>query len=591
MAERSSYAMTEAGGEVRPRKVNLPADVQYLALEGGGGKGVVYLGAIRALEEMGVLPLPVDKQAREVLEEMEVLREQPPHQVIGVSGASAGAFTALFLALGFDSSELAVILSNPSTFKALYDGPDNNEIRAVHENRFRRAKVFDNPIDAARRRKAELAAEQEHGRRVSIRPIPLGQRAPRVHDFPFADDDFSVGTSAGLVGTVAAASFLGSPFLTGESPVDQLGPYVDRVLESPLGLAEDLVDRVLESPLELAEDLSGLAALVLLVKSLSPGITGAISEWLRAYIRGSLAALVERKPWYGDLVKQVASSDAQLEQYLYNLLFDRGVFPGFAVRDFLKDRVVTFLRKRNEASEPGELSRLADELTFAGLKERTGTKLVVAAVNITTHEPAFFGPDATPDFPVVDAVAISGCIPPAFKPVLVTGCDRVPDGFWMDGGIANNLPMHAFDDRVDGPLQPGLLALRLEELGDLSERSKLQDPAVGAQVIEEGMFTLLADHLSDLAVTAMFTSESGQVRRTAPQLRTAEVNEASQTILLNTHRLDTLEFAPPFEHSGPRIEEAFMAVVNYFNRSGSRYTGAIADYLEELQALSPSSTD
>lgn len=565
-------AVTEAAGF--PKKLGSPADVEYLSLEGGGGKGVVYLGAIRALEELGVLPLPVDKQAREDLEEMGVLRPIPRHQVLGVSGASAGAFTALFLALGFDSSELAFILSNPQTFKALYDGPDNDEIRAVHENRFSRAKVFDNPIDQARRRKIEVAAERKGETQMRIRPIPLSRRAPRVHDFPFADDDLSLGNSAGLLGAIASAALLGSPFLTGESPVDQLGAYVDNVLTNPV---------------ELAGELAGMSALVLLIKGLSPGVTGAISEWLRTYIVGSLAEMADRDPAYADLVKQVAGNEIRLEQYLYNLIFDRGIFPGFAVRDFLKERVVTFLRKRNEAAEPAKLSKLADELTFAGLEERTGTRLVVAAVNTTTHEPAYFGPEFTPDFPVVDAVAISGCFPLAYKPVLVTGCANVPDGFWMDGGIANNLPIHAFDTRVDGPLQSGMLALRLEALADSSATPKIRDPGLSTKVVDEGLFASLADQVGGIAAAAMYTSEAGQVRRTAPQLRVAQVNESSQTVLLDTRNLETLEFAPPFERSGPQIEAAFMAVIDYFGLKGSRYSGAIAQFLDEFRAVSPTS--
>jgi hypothetical protein len=51
--------------------------------------------------------------------------------------------------------------------------------------------------------------------------------------------------------------------------------------------------------------------------------------------------------------------------------------------------------------------------------------------------------------------------------------------------------------------------------------------------------------------------------------------------------LKTLEFAPPFERSEPRIKQAFTAVVDYFALSGSRYSGAISDLLEELRALNP----
>jgi predicted acylesterase/phospholipase RssA len=565
--------MTESVGGAPNTRLSSPRQVEYLALEGGGGKGVAYLGAIRALEEVGVLPLPRDRQDRAALEEMGVLPPDPEaqSQVKGVSGASAGAFTALFLALGIGSSELAVVLGNRQKFKGLYDGPDNDRIREVHRNNFRKSSVFDNPIDKALRRRREIAAESQLGRRVRIRPIPKSQRAPRVHDFPFADGDLSVGTSAALAGAVAAGALLGAPFLGNGTAVDDIGPYVHSLLNSPARIAEDL---------------ARFSALILFVRSLGPGITGAISEWLRNYISGTLSDLANRDPAYRDLVQQITGGN-RLEEYLYNMIFDRGIFPGFAVRDFLKEQVMVFLRERQESQDPAELSDMADALTFAGLEERTGTKLVVSAVNTTTHEPAYFGPQFTPEFPVVDAVAISGCVPPAFKPVLVTDCGpAVRDGFWMDGGIANNLPIHAFDERIDGKLQPGMLALRLEDLGE-EPKTKLSDPLEAPVIVDEGLFALLTDHLGGLAASVMYPSEAGQIRRSAPQLHVDRLDESDQTVLLNTSGLKTLEFAPPFERSAPRIKQAFEAVTKYFHLSGSRYSAAIEDFLEELRAHNP----
>lgn len=78
-------------------RITQPHNVHYLALEGGGGKGVTYLGAIRALERLGVLPIDINRPGQ--------------NQIRGISGASAGAITALVLAMGADSAELARILS------------------------------------------------------------------------------------------------------------------------------------------------------------------------------------------------------------------------------------------------------------------------------------------------------------------------------------------------------------------------------------------------------------------------------------------------------------------------------------------------
>ena len=47
-------------------------NVAYLALEGGGGKGVAYLGAIRALETIKILPIDINQPGK--------------NRVLGISG-------------------------------------------------------------------------------------------------------------------------------------------------------------------------------------------------------------------------------------------------------------------------------------------------------------------------------------------------------------------------------------------------------------------------------------------------------------------------------------------------------------------------
>jgi NTE family protein len=62
-------------------------DIKFIAFEGGGGKGIVYLGAIRALEAVKKLPLSKKN------------RDNPDLKgdlLTGISGASAGAITDIF---------------------------------------------------------------------------------------------------------------------------------------------------------------------------------------------------------------------------------------------------------------------------------------------------------------------------------------------------------------------------------------------------------------------------------------------------------------------------------------------------------------
>jgi NTE family protein len=74
-------------------------EIRFLALEGGGGKGFAYLGAIKVLEE------------KEIMKKVE-----------GVSGTSAGAITALMLALGMTADDIEAKLAK-TNFASFFDPP------------------------------------------------------------------------------------------------------------------------------------------------------------------------------------------------------------------------------------------------------------------------------------------------------------------------------------------------------------------------------------------------------------------------------------------------------------------------------------
>src|SRR4051794_925896 len=93
-------------------------DIQYLAFEGGGGKGVAFLGAINALESLKVLPIK--------------RKGDGENQIKGISGASAGAITALFLAMGVKAEDLKKILSRPQDFKGFFDKAEPGIYRSVN---------------------------------------------------------------------------------------------------------------------------------------------------------------------------------------------------------------------------------------------------------------------------------------------------------------------------------------------------------------------------------------------------------------------------------------------------------------------------
>ena len=74
-------------------------EIRHLALEGGGGKGFAYLGAVQVLEELGVMS-----------------------HVDGISGTSAGAITALMLSMRMTAKDIEDELGRRD-FNTFFDPP------------------------------------------------------------------------------------------------------------------------------------------------------------------------------------------------------------------------------------------------------------------------------------------------------------------------------------------------------------------------------------------------------------------------------------------------------------------------------------
>ncbi len=82
------------------------------------------------------------------------------------------------------------------------------------------------------------------------------------------------------------------------------------------------------------------------------------------------------------------------------------------------------------------LSRNVDpRLTFGGLLEKYGKKLVITGTNVDCQEVCYFSVDSHESMRVVDAIRISASIPWRFTAPVFRG-DR-----WSDGGIMDNFPI------------------------------------------------------------------------------------------------------------------------------------------------------
>jgi NTE family protein len=91
----------------------MPAQFRNLVFEGGGVKGIAYVGAMQILEQRGILK-----------------------DVVRVGGASAGTINALIFALGFDVREQHDILrsaefSKSETFFKWFEDPESSPVNRI----------------------------------------------------------------------------------------------------------------------------------------------------------------------------------------------------------------------------------------------------------------------------------------------------------------------------------------------------------------------------------------------------------------------------------------------------------------------------
>lgn len=147
-------------------------------------------------------------------------------------------------------------------------------------------------------------------------------------------------------------------------------------------------------------------------------------------------------------------------------------------------------------------------------------------------------------------------LPILFKPIIVEADvpkgilnKRTDDyyGFWVDGGLLNNFPLHAFDylESNGRSLNPYTLGLRLTD-GKPNSQLKLN-------YNKRSIFTFLTDMLFSL----LYPSEEGQILND---------DERDQTIELYTYDLETTEFAPSTEKRKVPIRYAEQKVSEEFSR-------------------------
>lgn len=186
---------------------------------------------------------------------------------------------------------------------------------------------------------------------------------------------------------------------------------------------------------------------------------------------------------------------------------------------------------------------------------------VIQKKEMKNGKPKYFSAAFTPDFSVVDAVSLSMSIPFLFRPYVIESevnldsnlpADYNKDylGLYVDGGMLNNYPLHAFDYRpaksinYQGDFANYFLAspnisLSATEFCDCILGIRLQNSVKEYEVsddFKEGNSFIIRDFIGQLYSTILYPSEDGQIRSSL---------ENNLSISIDVTDLELLDFSNP----------------------------------------------
>jgi predicted acylesterase/phospholipase RssA len=565
------------------------SDLRYIAFEGGGGKGAVYKGAIVALEDLihkswknGVCsklvsgelttagPDAADSGAGTSI--LDYYEKPGTLRIKGISGASAGAITAFPLALGLTSDDIETILTS---YRFAEEFLPNHKL---NEGRYRMV-----GMDGGG--KAQLLVAEDRLRKLgeeNIAPylVPL---------FGGVDAVGSNGAKSWLRSNVVAMGF--SVIFTGliekwgfiRQAAHAVGDFLEKfnyLKQASAWLKGNVVQTVWSQVFENRN-------LVRLLTSFTPvPLNLALKQLLRL-------KPINQLPWgtkHRWKIKGVLPTD-NIVGAVANLLWDRGIYAGFEVRELffkilllaisrdthfsrrlqgrkeLLDEIglsaamiqrftLTFdkrfeIQRPTEAEDRGTLERLKllqERLTFKELYDATEVNLTICVTNSTTAQPIYFSHYFTPDFPVLEAVGASMTFPGAFKPV------------YNEANVLLHAETRA-DDKAKGPTPRTVL--------NPADFVKLMPHGKGARVFKESFSMRAYNH--HLAVVLAF------VKQTSKLGASVNGNLSFRSFLPYLREIiENHDFKAPFEHASVTYSGGYLKALCHFYYN-SAFKGLLLD--------------
>ncbi len=433
-------------------------DKEYLIFKGGGGKGNAYIGVIQALEDKGILPLRPDNTQTKVK---------------GLAGTSAGAVTALGLAMGMSAEEIANeslpgkpeeapfelndFFKNdkamPTKYRAVVIEAEHNSTKnKIIETHGLVSKEFKEFVNKTIAYKTDILVEpgkiDKHLSKVLGADLVKKVKKPKEPKY--------------FVDTKALDIYFGGS-----------KQYFLKFHLKP-GAGDDkaqLIDHFAKIRKQVSVHNFGSTNKLFSISNAESTTVPEGSTGLKGFLFNALKSIVKVKNKDNNPILGKVAKARNFDYYLYNLLYDRGIFTGTAVRTYFPALIDRYMIKYHcrkylkefkgtapktpEDVDAGKYERKynPDLLSFKEFKEITGVDFRVSSTNITAGKPVLFSVETAADFPVAEAVGMSMNIPILFKPIYVeNNAQNKADmsfttGMYGDGGMLNNFPFYAFYDK------------------------------------------------------------------------------------------------------------------------------------------------
>lgn len=557
----------------RKHKIS-PKDIKFISFEGGGGKGSAYLGALWALEKLKILCWSKNSKTG----------GYRLNSIDGISGSSAGAITAMLLATGYTIPKITVKLAKVLTAQNnkvvmpewVKSNPIFKLISDTLEEKFSVNGMFDPPFFLSENENPDIETSREEMRIVARNPItgvlspyysadclenlnlPKGEILTReiakawqvVRKLPKIQS-----LNKSLLLTLKYESYNHDPGVKDQNDIHQKAFRKSqfRLPRSKWTSSNSVPSCVPDFSLSKLVKIGSFIfdnVYTPILKPIKNGVASAKGFLLGLFVdqkkneKEEILLSLDRYPilkikmsLFFDRLEKVQKtinkgkdSNAELSEkdepfntinnyfddYLWNWEEDGGFFSGWNARKTLDDLIA-------------EKSNGIKNLTFSQHFELHGVELIVTGTEMKTSRSVYFSAKNTPSFCVADAVRISMGFPVIYKPVRILNGPL--SGLWSDGGIMNNTPIHAFDDKK-GKINNNVLSLCLDLVPPEIPDSFLCEKSKGKHSHNYSGYEVFNSLLKLLGSGGEWS-----------QVRGSEREEImNHTIMLDTSGLSTLDF-------------------------------------------------